>query len=222
MVSCFNLAGVPSATASSLTRRLQPTAESAAAEPETLGSGALYWMIRRLLKEIYGGYPVSFPVNGSPEQASRALHERTARDKLVSCFTDAVVGSVSVDRVVLRRSRPLFYNSFAPIFRGRFTLHSGLTHLVGRFALPPFVQVFMSISFLFLMVFCASGFVLGPIVALEKGGPLWIGILLGVASASVGLGFGFFMFGFVKFLKSSSNADVEEIKQHIESALRLA
>lgn len=84
-------------------------------------------MVMRLVHELYDGEPASIPVDGSPEQAARLLGERTRRWAGLSLM-DTVVGSVAVDRVLLRRSHRRLRNAFAPIFRGRLPLReAGLT-----------------------------------------------------------------------------------------------
>ena len=173
-------------------------------------------MMTNLVNELYRGVQTLIPVNGSPEEAATMLRERTRRWAGLS-FMDQVVGSVVIDRVVLRRSHASLRNAFAPIFRGRFVVAHGRTHLTGRFALRRAVQVFMTVWFGFSAVFCVMSLVIGASAALDRGAPAWLGVIAGAPFALGGIALGLLGFGFVRCSKRLSKADVEHITQHVKS-----
>lgn len=177
-------------------------------------------MIRRLFDEIYGGCPAEFVAPGSPEDAVRLLADATPRTSLSSLFADAIVGAVTVDRVVLRRHHVFFHNGFAPQFRGHFTLESGRTVLHGRFELHPLAKAFMTTWFGCVGFFSTFSLVIAPGIAVEKGVPWLAGLLVGLGFAAAGLLLGFLGLGFVRFCKRLAMTDAEFIRDHIESTLR--
>jgi hypothetical protein len=161
-------------------------------------------MLKSLLDEIFGGVPEEFAAAGSPEEAARRLAEETPRR-----FA-ATVGRVSVEHVVLRRSRSRS-NGFE--FRGRFVVESGRTLLRGRFQLAPSVQAFHTLWFGAVAWIPLHTFVHG---VEERGASWWSGVAVG---AACGLLFGLFGFGLLRLNKSLSRTDNAKIRQHIKMAL---
>src|SRR5262249_51775573 len=104
-------------------------------------------MLRRLFDEVYGGDAAAFPAPGSPQQAADLLARATPRTSLHSPFQNGVVGAVRVERVSLRYHRAGIRNSFAPFFRGQFSIESGQTVLRGAFGLHPIAKAFMTVWF---------------------------------------------------------------------------
>lgn len=134
-------------------------------------------IFNRLRKEIYGVEQAEFAAAGSPEAAVRRLALGTRRWSLSA----AVVGRVSVDRVVLRHHRPFLNDSFASVFRGCFTAECGQTLLRGRFQLHPSVQALITVWFGFVGIFCVISPVAGASIAAKQGDPWWLGVLIGLA-----------------------------------------
>jgi hypothetical protein len=94
---------------------------------------------------LYKSEPVTFrlrtPVEIGAEQLSRATKSSGYR----FAFQEALVGSVTTSRVVLRHYRPLFHDRFAPIFVGDFRGEPGGAVLEGRFTLSLFSKVLTSL-----------------------------------------------------------------------------
>jgi hypothetical protein len=175
-------------------------------------------MLKALVNDLYGSVPVSIHVNGSPEQAARRLGAKTRRWAGFT-FLDKVVGSVAVDRVILRVSRRLFRNGFAPIFRGRFTLVHSKTHLVGSFSLSRPAQVFATIWFAFIGAYCAIAVIVGAKTSSMSGAPLWLGIAHGLLFALGGLGLGVLGCIGLRFAKRLSEPDLKKIIEHVKSTV---
>ena len=172
-------------------------------------------MLRALWNAIFGGPTVA--VRTLPaEEAARRLSAKTADWKFPLGLRDTVVGSVAVDRVVLSRVRPLFNFAGAPVFRGRFITHEDGTYLQGQFQLDPISKTFMAVWFGGVAAFCVGSLILGPVIAAEDSGPIWLGFLVGLAFAAGGIAFGGLGYLFLRFLRWLSSADVKRIVQHIE------
>src|SRR5436309_6693872 len=154
-------------------------------------------MITRLLNELYREEQASIPVRGVLEQAARALKDRTTRWRGLT-FMDTVVGSVAVDRVVLRLSHRSLQNAFAPVFRGRFTAVRGSTCLTGRFALRRSVQTFVTAWLCLIGVFCIVGVVVGAGATVHRGTPSWIAVIAGALSALPGVALGLLGLAFMR------------------------
>ena len=174
-------------------------------------------MVMRLVHELYDGEPASIPVDGSPEQAARLLGERTRRWAGLSLM-DTVVGSVAVDRVLLRRSHRRLRNAFAPIFRGRFTVTRGRTYLTGKFVLRRSVQAFMTVWFGFIAVYCVASLAIGVRASSDRGAPFWLGIIVGMVFALGAIALGLLGFAFVRCSKRASKADIQQIVEHVKSS----
>ena len=179
-------------------------------------------MLKRLLDEIYSAHPAEFRAPGSPQDAARLLAQVTPRTSLSSFFSEAVVGAVSVERVSLRRHRPFLSSSFAPFFRGSFTVESGQTVLRGTFGPHPLVKGFVTLWFGFVGFFVATSLVLGPSLAADEGRSWWSGLLAGLGFAGAGLLIGLVGFFGVRFSKWLSRDDAEQMRRHITSALQNA
>ena len=174
-------------------------------------------MIMRLINELYRAEEASIPVDGSPEQAARRLHQTTRRWRGLT-FMDKVVGSVAVDRVVLHLSRRSYRDAFAPVFRGQFTARRGRTYLTGCFALRRTVQAFMTAWFCFVAAFCLIAVVAVADATWKRGGPSWLAIVAGALAALPGVALGLLGFAAVRFGRRLSKADAEHIVEHVKSA----
>jgi len=170
-----------------------------------------------LMSEIYGGEEASILVDGSPEQAARRLRQSTPRRAGLT-FTDKVVGSVTPDRVSLRLRHRSARNAFAPIFRGRFEHLRGRTYLTGRFGLRRPAQVFMTVWFSLIALFCAASVVMGVVASSTKGLPIWTGIVAGGLFALGAIAFGLLGFASLRASKRLAKADADRIIDHVNSS----
>jgi hypothetical protein len=166
---------------------------------------------------IFGGPTIAVRTMTPAEEAARRLAEKTADWKFPLGLRDTVVGTVAVDRVVLSRVRPLFNFAGAPVFRGRFVTEADGTYLRGQFQLDPIAKTFMAIWFGGVALFCIASLILGPVIAAEDNGPIWLGLLLGLGFAVVGIAFGGVGYLFLRFLRWLSSSDIKRIQQHIET-----
>jgi len=169
------------------------------------------------MNELYGGEERSIPVHGSPEQAARRLEGRTQRWAGLT-FMDKVVGTVTVDRVILRRRHRSGRNAFAPIFRGRFEHVRGRTYLTGYFGLRRSAQAFMTLWFCFVAAFCVTAVASVAGESSKRGAPLWLAIVVGMIFAFPGLALGLLGFASLRFMKRLSEADIAQIVDHVESS----
>ena len=174
-------------------------------------------ILTRFMNELYGGEERSIPVDGSPEQAARRLEGRTQRWAGLT-FMDEVIGGVTVDRVVLRRRHRSGRNAFAPVFRAHFEHVRGRTYLTGYFGLRRPAQVFMTLWFCFVAAVCLTAVVAAGTESSKRGAPLWLAIVVGTMAASPGLALGLLGFAALRFGKRSSEADISQIVDHVESS----
>jgi len=169
------------------------------------------------MNELYGGEETSIQVGGSPEQAARRLEQRTPRRAGLT-FMDKVVGSVTVDRVILRLRHRSARNAFAPTFRGRFENVRGGTYLTGRFGLRRSAQVFTTVWFCLIAVLCMASIVIGAGASSGKGLPVWAGIAVGGTIALGAVALALLTFVLLRFEKRLSKADVNQIIDHVKSS----
>lgn len=174
-------------------------------------------MLTALRDAIFGGPAISIPTIAPADEAARRLSNKTSDWKFPLGLHDMIVGSVSVDRVVLSRVRPFFNFGAAPVFRGRFVAERGGTYLVGQFQLDPIAKTFMTIWFGGVGVFCTGSLILGPVTAIQDNSALWLGVLIGVAFALLGIVFGIAGYFFLRFLRWLSKSDIGRIVAHIEN-----
>jgi hypothetical protein len=174
-------------------------------------------VFRRLFDEVYGGDGAEFPAPGSPQQAADLLARATPRTSLQTPFQNGVVGAVRAERVSLRYHRAGIRNSFAPFFRGQFSVESGQTVLRGAFGLHPIAKAFMTVWF---GIAGCSG--LAAVVIAVQGVVSGAGILSRLSVAVGALLFTALGFVFLRFAKWISRRDPEQIRLHTRGALRIA
>ena len=174
-------------------------------------------MLSALWDAIFGGPTLAVRTLTPADEAVRRLSEKTADWKFPLGLRDTIVGSVAVDRVVLSRVRPVFNFAGAPVFRGRFVTEADGTYLKGQFQLDPISKTFMAFWFGGVAAFCVGSLILGPVIAAEDNGPIWLGILLGLAFALAGVAFGAIGYLFLRLLRWLSSSDLKRIMQHIET-----
>lgn len=152
-------------------------------------------MQRSLLEWLYPSQPLSFEAPGPVSEAVRRLRSAVKRTALQTPFREALVGSVSPSRVVLRRHRPWIGNDLGPTFVGRFVQRPDSVRLEGALTLHPFARRFVSLSVAFLALFLAVAVVriavaLSPTVAGDPrmGDELFfLAVVLGGALYGIGL-----------------------------------
>jgi len=176
-------------------------------------------MIKRLYTMIFGSHPASYPAIGSPADAAERLSMHVQQSVFRTMFTEAIVGKVTVDKVVLSRYRPWIRNSFNPVFRGRFVFLDGRTMLTGVFGLHKFVKIFMSVWFGFLLVFSVLAITMGIKESLRQGISIWVGILSGHTMCAVATVLGLLGCGLVWFGRRISRSDIEYISNSIQEAI---
>jgi hypothetical protein len=173
-------------------------------------------LLKHLQDAIYGGEPAAFVVDGSPEEAAHRLAAETRRLSL----SGRVVGSASVERVVLRRQRLLWSNSFAPVFRGRFTTENGRTVLRGHFQLRFFVQAFMTFWFAGVGFFVIALLTSALSTAAKAGAPWWRGLLYGFGASLPAFLLAFLGLGVVLVGRWLGRSDIPAIRCHVTETLQ--
>jgi hypothetical protein len=98
-----------------------------------------------ILGVLYKSQPVTFRVRGPAESGVDRLSRATKSSWFLFADKEALIGSVTPSRVVLRHYRPLFPNRFAPIFVGYFRGEPGGAVLEGRFTLSLFSKALVSL-----------------------------------------------------------------------------
>lgn len=102
-------------------------------------------MVSRIHHLLFGHVPLelrsAFPLQESIERLKTA----TKRSVFSTLFCEAAVGCVTARRVRLQRVKPMFGNSFKPVFVGRFVEVGGTVILRGQFTMFLFSKVFMSV-----------------------------------------------------------------------------
>jgi hypothetical protein len=166
-------------------------------------------MIFWFLDSLYGSYAVEFESDFDLTESVRRLSATTSRTVFSALTKQAAVGKVSQSRVALTRVIPFFGRSPRLFFFGEFHVRAGRTILSGRFTVPWYEKVILSIWFgaclLFALIATGSGFWQGDpnifLVALVALGICVFGILL------------------VCFSKWLSRNDVVWLSERIENAL---
>jgi len=158
---------------------------------------------------LYGSVPASFETDLPLDQAVARLRETTGGSPLDAFPHEAAVGTVTVQRVSLQRSIPLFANSFKPIFVGRFSSEAGRTVLRGAFAMHWIVKAFMTCWF----GFCLLWTLLATTMVLIKPNEVWF-------FPFAGLGMMFAGFAIVHLSKWLARNDSKYLSTVIENALR--
>ena len=176
-------------------------------------------VLRRLSQEFFGKTPSAFQASGSPDEAARRLASATPRSILRTLFSEAVVGPVSAEKVVLQRHQPFKQNALTPEFRGRFVVEAGRTVLVGVFQVNFFVRVFMTIWFGCIAVAVVAAIVEGATQPMRAGTDWARGLVSGLAMLGPALLMGAAGAVFVHFGKRLARGDESVIREHIERAL---
>ncbi len=177
-------------------------------------------ILKNFWNEIFGGPTVEIRLLVPPDLAAQRLSENTSDWKFPLGLRDTVVGTVSVDQVVLSRARgfrALFSDSpnFL-VFRGRFVVEADATYLRGQFQLDLIAKCFMASWFGMLISFSVASFVIGPVIAIEENVPLWVGFLAGLAFALCCLLFCILGYLLLRYLRWLSRSDIDRIKRHVE------
>jgi len=102
-------------------------------------------MIKYLFGPLLFRKPLSYEFAGSIQDGVKRLRNSVKGTAFHSPFQQCVVGKVSETKVVLRRYRPFWHNSFIPVFRGKFVFKNGKTVLEGKYSMHMFVKIFMCI-----------------------------------------------------------------------------
>jgi hypothetical protein len=110
-------------------------------------------MIRRFLALLYSTELVEFRTKMTLDRAVVSLRSATSKSFLNAITREAATGTVTAQKVVLRRTIPYVGNSFKPFFVGRFCSESGGTILRGVFTLHWMTKAFMTFWF----GFCSLG-----------------------------------------------------------------
>jgi hypothetical protein len=164
-------------------------------------------MIQSLWQFLYGSTPVEFKSAFALQESLERLRVATKRSAFSAMAQAAAVGPVKETKVRLQRVIPMLHNSFKPFFFGRFERRSDGIYLTGRFALLPFVKIFMTI-------WLGGVIFIGAVVATQaQRGGLWP--TLGCFAMAA---FGIAMIGFGKWL---SRNDVEWLSNVIRTALQM-
>jgi hypothetical protein len=100
-------------------------------------------MASAIFGPLYKPQPVTFHLGTPPDIAVERLSSATKSLWYGFLFEEALIGSVTTSRVVLRHRRPFFHNSFAPIFVGALRSEPGGAVLEGLFTVSLFTEVFM-------------------------------------------------------------------------------
>jgi hypothetical protein len=85
--------------------------------------------------------PVTFHLRTPVEIGAQRLSSATKSSGYLFAFQEALIGSVTTSRVVLRHHHPLYQTRFGPIFVGDFRGEPGGAVLEGRFTLSLFSKV---------------------------------------------------------------------------------
>jgi hypothetical protein len=104
---------------------------------------------------VFGSIPARFESDFSLEESLDRLQSAVSTSVFHAMTEQAMVGTVSVSRVSLRRDIPLVGNSFKPFFRGSFHEAGKCVALEGRFTVLPIIKLFLALCLVFAAVFVA-------------------------------------------------------------------
>jgi hypothetical protein len=76
----------------------------------------------------------------------------------------------------------------------------------------------MTLWFCFVAAVCVTAVVAVGTESSKRGAPLWLAIVVGTMAASPGLSLGLLGFAALRFGKRSSEADISQIVDHVESS----
>lgn len=118
-------------------------------------------------------------------------------------------GRVSKNKVKLSRVRKYMHNSFKPYFYGKFVYTDNKLFLQGKFTMHTFVKVFLSLSMIFLAVWCMA-LIFGTIDNINS---LLGQIIIKLITLSVIVGLSIL---FNKVIKKFGEGDIEWIKARLK------
>jgi hypothetical protein len=159
---------------------------------------------------IYPSRPWAIEAPGSVGEGVRRLQGTVRRSAWRTLFREALIGSVSPTRVVVRRYRPWFRNDFGPVFVGRLVQRPEGVLLEGTFTLFPLLRRVMTLWFSFVGLFLAVGVV--RIVARPAMGDelLFMAVTVGLGLWGVGL---------LRFGRWMGRKDIPYIESGLAAAL---
>ncbi len=100
-------------------------------------------MIKSVLGPIFFRKPAKFEYIGPVDAGIKLLTDNVRKRFLRGFFTESLCGKVTRSEVEIWRYRPLFHNSFIPVFYGRFKSENGKSILEGEFAIHRFTRIFI-------------------------------------------------------------------------------
>lgn len=165
-------------------------------------------MIRGLLALFHSTEPYEFRTRMSCDQAVASLRSVISGPVLTALTQEAIIGSVSKQKVVLQRRIPFVQNSFKPYFIGRFSSESGQTVLRGVFTMHWATKAFMTLWF----GFGAIWVLLNLFSAMTNPVDTWFLPFAGLAVMSAGL-------VLVRFAKWLARNDQQRLLDVISKAL---
>lgn len=104
-----------------------------------------------IFETLYKSQPVTYRVN-APIEASVERLSRAAQCGSLFPMAEALVGSVTASRVVLKRQQPMIRNWFAPVFVGSFRNEPDGVALEGRFTFSRIAKILIGIWLSFVAI----------------------------------------------------------------------
>jgi len=102
-------------------------------------------MIRATLHPLFFRRSAKFDYCGPIDDGVKVLSAKVKRTVFQTFFNESLVGKVTKSKVKIWRYRPLFGNSFMPVFSGKFRELNGRSVLEGTFSLHPFTRIFFPV-----------------------------------------------------------------------------
>jgi hypothetical protein len=100
-------------------------------------------MIGVIIRPLFFRKPATFNYYGSIDNGIKLLSNAVRRTPFQTLLTESLVGKVTKSKVQIYRYRPLFHNSFVPVFYGRFKSENGKSILKGEFLLHRSTRAFI-------------------------------------------------------------------------------
>jgi hypothetical protein len=179
--------------------------------PETAG----------IIQFIFGRQHLNFVSQYNPKEAAQRLKQNTVEAPFFFCWwwqEDALIGTVTEEKVRLLWVMGQTRNSFNPIFTGRFKSTNGGSILEGSYSIHWFVKIFLCLWFGGL----AAGVSIATIVVLKGHGfkvfssAHGIGLLIFLVFAGLMAAGGI---GLVAFGKRISAESLKAVTERIETSL---
>jgi hypothetical protein len=142
-------------------------------------------MMKRVFDLLYGAVPAEFESAFDLDESVKRLSGATKRSVFDSLTNQAAIGTVSKDRVSLRRVIPLVGNSFKPFYIGEFRENNGRVVLTGRFTMFWWVKAFMTFWF----GFCALWTAIAIVPLLTRDANAWWFPFAGAGMFAAGVAF---------------------------------